>query len=339
MTRSDIEQSDPDLAELYAKIQEIHSKAEISYNALCQMDTDSPDAEEILPEAEQILLEIEDMSRQERLAAQTEAELQATLEATQELLSILETLPSALTEPKADSQAMLKAAIQKQVYEGQLVYDAILETVEESPDPDIHAELLSTVDGVWTELKGLTSIKNIDGKPDSLLAKILSETIEMVSMLSNLSMALIEAQCADAPAVSSFVALQKARIEWDRTRKNVLGDLQTVETELMRNYAAVNADPASEVEYDLADAGAKVKGLYRILEGLDAQLLYRLDEALNAKGPARAAKSAEAKTLLGRYRQFLDGDPLLAAIDESGMLAAGIRPRVNVALQMIEGRI
>src|SRR5262249_35912266 len=130
-----------------------------------------------------------------------------------------------------------------------------------------------------------------------------------------------------------IVKLQASRVEWDQTRKAVAAELQSLERAIVAACKAVNDDPDDEDEIDMSELAAQTKELYGIMAKLDARLIDKLDEALNAPTlPQRDQKQKEAAALVKQYHATVDSDPLVAAIDQSGFLKTSIKQRFTSAL-------
>ncbi len=131
----------------------------------------------------------------------------------------------------------------------------------------------------------------------------------------------------------SIVALQKSRLAWDGLRKNVLSQLQGLETAILAGVREYNADETAEEEFDEGEVTNGVKKLYSVLEKLDERLLDKLDEALSAQtDELRQARHAEAAKLIKEYQAFAGSDPILASIDANGFAKTTIASAVSSTL-------
>ncbi|MCU0878678.1 MAG: hypothetical protein MUF06_12905 [Pirellulaceae bacterium] len=138
-----------------------------------------------------------------------------------------------------------------------------------------------------------------------------------------------------APAMTttedSLVTLQKARLEWDSTRKAVQNELRTLEQAIL----AICRD-----EPDFAAIKDGTKNLYVMLETLDTRLSDKLDEALNADTPdQRAARRREALTIADEYLDFVIDDDLINHIDDNGFVRVGVRLRMLTTLNDLLARL
>jgi hypothetical protein len=125
----------------------------------------------------------------------------------------------------------------------------------------------------------------------------------------------------------SLVALQKARLDWDTTRKAVRQELKQLEQAILE---------ACSEEPDFAEIKANTKNLYVMLDTLDNRLGDTLDEALNAEPPeVRAAKQTEAVKIAEDYLEYVHDDDLLNDIDDNGITRVRIRTRLMATLHEI----
>ena len=138
----------------------------------------------------------------------------------------------------------------------------------------------------------------------------------------------------------SLVALQKSRLAWDGLRKKVQSELQALERHILEAIRTHNADETAEEEYDEQEVAAAVKQLYTILDKLDARLIDKLDEALNAQdAEQRQARHREAAAIIKEYQAFADQDPLLATIDDNGFTSCSIRKSVVATLNVLASKL
>jgi hypothetical protein len=129
----------------------------------------------------------------------------------------------------------------------------------------------------------------------------------------------------------SLVALQQVRLAWDQTRKQIQMDLKTLEASII---AACQDDP--EVGSDNVEVGT----LQSVLVGLDDRLIDKLDEALSASEPAQRARlNQEAKAIAGEYMTFINGNALMADIDDSGFTPVSIRKGALSALTLLSSKL
>jgi len=131
----------------------------------------------------------------------------------------------------------------------------------------------------------------------------------------------------------SLVQLQKSRLSYNGLRNSVQGQLRELEQSILSAVRAHNSDEAREDEFDEADVAASVKQVYSLLDRLDARLIDKLDEALNAKEEAlRQSRHAEAAGIIAEYQAFVQSDPMLKEIDDNGFIKTTIRASVAKTL-------
>ncbi|KQP35420.1 hypothetical protein [Pseudorhodoferax sp. Leaf274] len=126
-----------------------------------------------------------------------------------------------------------------------------------------------------------------------------------------------------AKAVSQ-VAFTQSRLAWDQVRKFVQGELRKLES-------AILAESTEEEDYDAIQAGSKQ--LYEVLDVLDERLIDKLDEALNAEGDQRRALHGEAREIIDEYLDYVNSEPLMQDIDDSGFVDLQIRSTLTTRLQ------
>jgi hypothetical protein len=129
----------------------------------------------------------------------------------------------------------------------------------------------------------------------------------------------------------SMVVLQQSRLEWDKTRKTIQAEIKKLEDSILASAAA-----DEEVGADGVDVGS----LSGILDQLDTRLIDKLDEALNAEDPAqRQQYNLQAKSIIGEYMTFVNGNALMADIDESGFTPVAVRKTAVEALTNLSSKL
>jgi hypothetical protein len=130
-----------------------------------------------------------------------------------------------------------------------------------------------------------------------------------------------------------LVVLQQTRLAWDKTRKTIQAELQKLETAIL---TACEGDE----EVDVAEISGRLKGLYTILDQLDTRLIDKLDEALNAPdAPQRDQLNQQAKSIVNEYLVFVNSDPLVADVDDSGFGAVAVRKTALSALNLLASKL
>ena len=135
-----------------------------------------------------------------------------------------------------------------------------------------------------------------------------------------------EGQDGGAKAASQ-VAFAQSRLAWDRTRK-------FVQTELRKLESAILAQCAEESDFEEIRTGSAQ--LYEVLEVLDERLMDKLDDAYNAQGDKRKALHGEAREIIAEYLEFVNSEPLMQDIDQSGFVDLKILPTLNAQLQRMD---
>lgn len=148
----------------------------------------------------------------------------------------------------------------------------------------------------------------------------------------------IQAWLDSGAAKGGPVALQTSRLAWNDFRNSVQSQLKNLERELLAQVKAHNAEagagqePGEEEQFDEAEVAVGVQRIYTVLERFDIRLIDKLDQALNASGAERAKFQSEAAGIVREYQSYVDGDPLIAGIDDNGFLATTIRSEARKTL-------
>jgi len=169
--------------------------------------------------------------------------------------------------------------------------------------------------------------------PDTNVAPPSDAKAEWIARV--LGVAIAQAAAPPAGASASLVALQKARLAWATARRNAGAELQAVGRDLRAAVLAHNADEEAADEYEEADLDGGVEQLGAALDALDETLVDALDDALNAGADDRPARVAAARAVLGRFRAFLGGSRLLAAVDGNGFRPCTVRRDLDAALKTV----
>jgi hypothetical protein len=142
------------------------------------------------------------------------------------------------------------------------------------------------------------------------------------------------AQAGDQPGKPpSLVVLQQSRLAWDQTRKVIQAELQKLEKSVVGTCQG-------DEEVDVAEVSGNVKRLFTILDNLDTRLSDKLDEALNAADPRpRAQLHQQARGIIGEYLAFVNGDALMADIDDNGFTPVAVRKTALNALNLLSSKL
>ncbi|MEO6747116.1 MAG: hypothetical protein ABIN08_21760 [Caldimonas sp.] len=127
-----------------------------------------------------------------------------------------------------------------------------------------------------------------------------------------------------AAATGANVLFKQSQIVWEQTRN-------TVQAELRRMEEAIRA--AASDEFDSEAIAASTQRLYRTLDGHDERLRDKLDEAVKAVKPEeQQARKDEAQAMIREILAFVDGNPLMQAIDVNPFGSFDIKKRVTATL-------
>jgi hypothetical protein len=131
-------------------------------------------------------------------------------------------------------------------------------------------------------------------------------------------------------ATGAQVLFAQAQLAWETTCKKVQAELRRMEEAIL---AAAAEEP------DLAAIATKVKDIYGILGGLDTNLRDKLDEGYVAQTPEeKAQRHDEARALIQKTTDFVNGDPLMAVIDNNPFGTYDVKGCVTAALKELAGR-
>jgi len=128
----------------------------------------------------------------------------------------------------------------------------------------------------------------------------------------------------------SMVVVQQARLVWEGTRKKALAGIKQLKQAIL---AQRKDDPRFQ---KIQKSLTRLDG---IVSRLDSGLADKLDEALNAQSQARPALYAEAVVLIGKYRAFVDSDPVMAHLDNNGFVPLTVRAALSNTLALLATKI
>lgn len=141
-----------------------------------------------------------------------------------------------------------------------------------------------------------------------------------------LARAILASEDSDENPVTagSFVALQKARLVWDATRK-----------EARKRLAELGAHARSAYPDDETVA----ERIVAALDIYDEAVIEVLDRGLNAEGPARAAAWSEAAGMLEVFEDEVADDELLALLDDNEWMTLGIQPLLGDRMAQVRRQL
>jgi hypothetical protein len=90
--------------------------------------------------------------------------------------------------------------------------------------------------------------------------------------------------------------------------------------------------------YDPGEAADRARKVHEVLDVLDERLIQTLDRAV-AEPNKRAQLEAEALDLVDEYLAYVTSDSLVAAVDDNGFVAVGVRRSAVDALTEIARRL
>ena len=128
------------------------------------------------------------------------------------------------------------------------------------------------------------------------------------------------------------VAYAKSRMAWTATSQRVTADIAKLRTALQDQYKGDDNGPAIVSAYDARVAP--------VLKVFDADLADKLDEATNAADAAARQKLVdEARQLIDKYKAFLDGETLIADLDDNPFVKLSIRATVGATLTALSAAV
>ena len=238
--------------------------------------------------------------------------------------------------------------------------DAISEPNEETEQPaapkvpdtpkasnsDQFKEKLIAVKGLIDELKGLApgDVNKFSADlPQALaLAKgkdFAQGTVVLTGMEQGLREAIEKVDVAEVEELAngenqaSVVLLQQSRLLWEKTRKSIQAEIQTLENAILtiRN---------EQSQFDPNDIATGTKVLHVVLDQLDTQLTTELDNAVIAADPTQRLKHQKsAANKIAEYLQYVKSDPLMAEIDANGFVGVSIQKKALSALNVLKSKL
>ena len=128
------------------------------------------------------------------------------------------------------------------------------------------------------------------------------------------------------------VAYAKSRLAWIAARQRVETDLNKLRDALAAEYGKTPG--AAEIQQRYANRVSPVMAVF------DEELADALDDAVNATDAAkRAEKVSGAKAVIGRYKAYLDSEPLIADLDDNPFVPLSIRKTVSGTLSVLEATV
>ena len=136
------------------------------------------------------------------------------------------------------------------------------------------------------------------------------------------------AQPAVDPAKGA-VAYAKSCLAWRATRAKTRSDIDKLSAELQAVFGDDN-DVAKELEQKYRSRVAP------ILEELDEDLADKLDDAANASDPEKRQKLVqEARSLIGKYQNFLASNDIILRLDSNPLVPLAIQHTLSTSLDAV----
>jgi hypothetical protein len=124
----------------------------------------------------------------------------------------------------------------------------------------------------------------------------------------------------------------KSRLAWLAARKKIESDIEKLRSEIVATFTEDGTGPELDKLY--RDRVAPV------LTTLDESLADKLDEAMNAADPEQHRKLVgEARTIIDRYTAYVNGEALLADLDDNPFLPLTIKPTLTATLATLHKTI
>lgn len=137
------------------------------------------------------------------------------------------------------------------------------------------------------------------------------------------------------PPTTGAVAFGKSRLAWLAARNKMASDIEKLRSEIVAHYAdRSEGNLVAEIEKRYRDRVAP------LLSDLDEQLADKLDEATNATDPEKRGKLVqEAKDLIGKYQNVVNGNNILYALDNNPFMPMAIQKTLTTTLSTIAAAV
>lgn len=131
--------------------------------------------------------------------------------------------------------------------------------------------------------------------------------------------------------VAPAIVYTQSRLAWVAARTKVRADLEKLEAAILDIY---------DGDAVLPRVRAAVRQLDAVLTTFDESLADKLDEALNSADPDEKARlHGEARTIIDRYRQRLDTDPLVRRLDDNPFAPVAVHATLSRTLETLGAKI
>jgi len=137
---------------------------------------------------------------------------------------------------------------------------------------------------------------------------------------------------APARAEGAKVTYAKSRLAWLAARQKVESDMEKLRKEMIATFEDDEDSPELDKLYRARVAP--------VMAALDESLADKLDEAINAEDPGkRDILIGEARQIIQRYTDYVDGESLIADLDDKPFVPVAIRATLTSTLSALSKTI
>jgi hypothetical protein len=137
---------------------------------------------------------------------------------------------------------------------------------------------------------------------------------------------------APARAEGAKVTYAKSRLAWLAARQKVESDMEKLRKEMIATFEDDEDSPELDKLYRARVAP--------VMAALDESLADKLDEAINAEDPGkRQMLIGEARQIIQRYTDYVDGESLIADLDDNPFVPVAIRATLTSTLSALSKTI
>jgi hypothetical protein len=255
--------------------------------------------------------------------ARLQAELAALLPALRQLFAVAPDQAGAIRHEYAECQNALKAG---DVGAGARILASLRALSSEAPLGTVETELAALkdeLDGLLPTLKELAKLPALNERIRVLWRD--ADTALKAGDVVGASAAIGELRTIETPA--DYKHLQ---VSWSEARNSAATDLKRLEEAILSEYS-------DAPEIDVLRQG--LRKFDTILSTLGTEMADLFGQAANAALSERATLHSNARTLAGQYRSYIDGDALLAELDDNPFTPVLVKKRFAETLAQIEGAL
>jgi len=137
---------------------------------------------------------------------------------------------------------------------------------------------------------------------------------------------------APGRAEGAKVTYAKSRLAWLAARQKVESDMEKLRKEMIAAFEDDEDSPELDKLYRARVAP--------VMAALDESLADKLDEAINAEDPGkRQLLIGEAKQIIQRYTDYMEGESLIADLDDNPFVPVAIRATLTATLSALSKTI